>query len=218
MDLDQLLREYRVDYKLPYPLDIERFNSDPIIQLQTWIQDAFDAKIPELNAMTLSTVSLSEGVCSRIVLLRALTLEGLVFYTNYQSQKGQEIANNANVAANFFWQPLSRQVRVHGKAVELSSAQSDLYFQARPRENQIAAWASPQSQPMAHRDELEKEFKKIEEKFAGVVVLPRPVFWGGYCIRPEYIEFWQGNQHRLHDRICYRLLASSQWERARLAP
>jgi len=218
MNLDELLQDLRIDYIPKRLFDGEKMDADPIKQLQQWVQEAFDAKVPELNAMILSTVSLSGGVSSRVVLLKELTEEGLFFYTNYQSQKGLEMAANSNVAVNFFWQPLSRQVRVQGKVVQVTEVSSDEYFVKRPRGSQITAWASPQSQPVKTREELEELVEQCEKKFADTKPLPRPVFWGGYRIIPNYFEFWQGNQNRLHDRICYRRLAAGEWESVRLAP
>lgn len=210
------LSKLRKDYKR-MSLDESDVLPNPISQLETWIADAANNHEIEPNAFTLSTVDLQGRPHSRIVLLRNLTPEGLAFYTNYNSLKAKQIEENPYVAVNFFWEIMERQVRVEGKAVKLSIVESNEYFQSRPRLNQIAAWASPQSEEMSSREELDRIVSEVEARFKDVEIIEKPPFWGGYRIEPNYFEFWQGRPGRLHDRIAYQKNESG-WKISRLAP
>jgi pyridoxamine 5'-phosphate oxidase len=189
---------------------------NPVELLHAWLEDAMKAGIPEPNAMTLSTVDTLGQPSSRVVLLRGLSERGLEFYTNYTSRKAVEIADNAQVALLFFWSELHRQVRIEGQAVFTDAAVSDQYFNDRPRDHQIGAWASPQSAAIPDRKAIEENVQRYERMFEGKAVT-RPSFWGGYLVIPQKMEFWQGRESRLHDR--YRFQKNEKgWKMERLAP
>lgn len=191
---------------------------DAVAQFRVWLDEALAAKVDEPTALTLSTVAASGQPSSRVVLLKGLPDDaGFLFYTNYNSQKGQELAHQPLAAMNFFWPALERQVRVEGRIEKAPEAMSTQYFQSRPRGSQLGAWASPQSQVIGSREELEFREKELEAEFEGQTPLPRPAHWGGYILRPTRAEFWQGRPSRLHDRIVYELKDGS-WQRSRLAP
>ncbi len=210
------LSKLRKDYQ-KMSLTEEEALADPINQLESWIADAANNHVSEPNAFSLSTVDAEGKPHARIVLLRNLQADGLVFYSNYQSAKARQLDQNPHVSINFFWVDMERQVRIEGVAKKLSVVASNEYFQSRPRLNQIAAWASPQSEEVTSREALDDMVKAIEEKFKGVEVIEKPPFWGGYKVEPTYFEFWQGRPGRLHDRIAYRKNGSN-WEKVRLAP
>lgn len=188
----------------------------PLEQFQSWFDAALDSGLPEPNAMHLSTVSAEGRPSSRIVLLKELDDEGFVFYTNYHGKKGRDLAVNAFASLTFFWVDLERQVRIEGKVTKVSPQESDEYFAVRPRGSQIGAWVSHQSEIIPSRDILEQKQKEYEQQFAGKEV-PRPSHWGGYCLAPDRVEFWQGRPSRLHDRIVYDL-RDGKWAVSRLAP
>jgi len=190
-------------------------DSNPIAMLATWIQDARFANVIEPSAMCVSTVGSTNFPSSRMVLLRGLDNNGLTFYTNTQSRKCEELELNPGVCANFWWAQLERQVRVEGKIERASDSQADRYFAERPRKSQIAAHASPQSQVIASRSELESSVQNFEKLFPETV--PRPENWGGFNIVPHCFEFWQGRRARTHDRFRYRWVGSL-WAIDRLAP
>jgi pyridoxamine 5'-phosphate oxidase len=191
---------------------------DAVAQFRVWLDEALAAKVDEPTALTLSTVAASGQPSSRVVLLKGLPDDaGFLFYTNYDSQKGQELAGQPLAALNFFWPALERQVRVEGRVEKAPEALSTEYFQSRPRGSQLGAWASPQSQVIGSREELEAREKEIEAEFTGQYPLPRPAHWGGYILQPTRVEFWQGRPSRLHDRIVYELEGNA-WKRSRLAP
>lgn len=191
---------------------------DPLAQLQLWLTEAIEAGLPEPNAMTLATVAPDGRPAARVVLLKGIDQGGLDFYTNYESRKGHEIAHNPHVACVFLWLALHRQVRVEGRVEKLPAEQSDRYFASRPVGSQIGAIASPQSQVLPHRQELEAAFRQWEAAYQAGQPLQRPAHWGGYKIIPDYFEFWQGRRSRLHDRLCYAPDGQGGWTIARLAP
>jgi len=176
---------------------------DPGQQFDRWFKEAIGADLPEPNAMHLATC-VDGQPSSRIVLLKNFDAEGLQFFTNYESRKGEELAQNPKASLLFFWQGLERQVRIQGEVHRLSRDESRAYFHSRPRASQLGAWASKQSGVIPSRETMQEGFEHFEAKFAGGDV-PLPDFWGGYRLVPSYFEFWQGGQDRLHDRLCYRL-------------
>ena len=211
-DLEQVRREYSLDQ-----LDESILPSDPMVLFGAWMERARQSENPDPTAMTLSTVESNGQPSSRIVLLKKIEADRLVFYTNYHSRKAKEIRSRSRVAAHFYWPELERQVKIAGMAGPLEDAESDHYFQSRPLESQVTAWASPQSKVVPDRKYLENEYRKYQEKFKGSKVVPRPAFWGGFAIIPSRMEFWQGGLHRLHDLIEYTL-KKKHWSRVRLAP
>ncbi|MFZ9700524.1 MAG: pyridoxamine 5'-phosphate oxidase [Flavobacteriales bacterium] len=214
--MKEFLSKLRKDYNL-MSLSETDCGSNPIFLLEKWLGEAANAGQSEPNAMTLSTVDASGFPSSRIVLLRDLSNLGLVFYTNYTSEKAKQLDQNDKAALNFFWVEMERQIRVQGRVRKLSKVESDAYFQSRPRLNQLTAWASPQSSSIPDRAHLEALLKATEEKFANSEVIPTPPFWGGYRLEPVRMEFWQGRPGRLHDRIRF-LREGNTWEKERLAP
>lgn len=198
-------------------LDEATVDRDPFNQFEKWLDEAVKAELPDPHAMVVATVSLSRKPSARVVLLRKMDRDGFVFYTNYRSRKGAEIRKNPNAAALFYWHGLDRQVRIEGTVEKVSPDESDKYFHSRPRESQIAAWASSQSEVILSRAELDRLYEEYERKFAGHPIV-RPDNWGGFRIKPESYEFWQGRPRRLHDRILYTHNGSGDWEIRRLAP
>lgn len=192
-------------------------HANPFVQFRLWFAEAKSAQILEPNAMTLATANASGEPSARVVLLKELDEQGFVFYTNYQSDKAQDIAANARVSLNFFWGELERQVRVQGAATKVSREESEAYFQTRPRESQIGAWASQQSSVVASREDLARRFQELSAEFEGRDI-PCPPFWGGYRVKPSAIEFWQGRPGRLHDRLLYTCADDGFWRVERLSP
>lgn len=191
-------------------------NEDPIDQFLEWFEKTLSADMLDPNAMTLSTVN-NEGIpSSRIVLLKGVDKKGFRFYTNYESRKSKELQENPRAALCFYWPSHERQVRVQGNVRKLSRAESEAYFHQRPRQSQLGAWASEQSAKLSSREELVSSFKEMEKRFKGKEI-PLPEFWGGFLLEPFRIEFWQGREGRMHDRICYEK-ESEGWARYRLAP
>jgi pyridoxamine 5'-phosphate oxidase len=209
------LEQLRKDYTLK-GLDVADVSPQPLVQFKRWFDEALAAEIPEPNAIHLSTVSPEGKPSGRIVLLKGLDERGLVFYSNYLSGKGKAIENQPFISATFFWADLERQVRVEGLAEKVTSAESDAYFQSRPRGSQIGAWVSNQSEEISNRDVLEKNQIRFEQQFKELPV-PRPPHWGGYRLLPNHFEFWQGRPSRLHDRIFYSL-QDENWKIGRLSP
>ena len=208
------------DYRREYVaggLKLEELNPDPIVQFEGWLKQAVDAGLSDPTAMALSTIDEEGRPWQRIVLLKGLSDQGFVFYTNFSSNKATAIAAEPRVSLLFPWNELDRQVIVGGTAQRMSLAESAKYFLSRPRESQIAAWASRQSRPVAGRAMLEAEVKKIRDRFADGEI-PMPDFWGGFRIKPERIEFWQGGEHRLHDRFRYEVDADGKWNINQLQP
>ncbi len=213
--MEQSIADIRKDYKLRSLLEEDVLN-DPIAQFNNWWSEAVDSKIEEVNAMTLATATTDGMPSARIVLLKAITTEGFMFFTNYLSHKGTELAKNPHAALIFFWKELERQVRIEGAVEKVSPAESDAYFASRPVKSQIAAWASPQSTPIAGRNIIEENVLSYEAQFGEQNVL-RPPHWGGYIVKPVKVEFWQGRRSRLHDRIVYTK-KEEKWSIERLAP
>ena len=192
-------------------------DANAIKQFEKWWHEAVSSKIDEVNAMTLATAS-SDGLPSaRIVLLKEFNEQGFVFFTNYESYKAQQLAENPKACLVFFWKELERQVRITGLIVKTGGKQSDDYFQSRPESSRIGAWASPQSRVIENRDWLDEKFNELVNKMEGTAIA-RPPHWGGYVVKPVVIEFWQGRPSRLHDRIQYTLEESGNWKIERLAP
>ncbi|MBI1803224.1 MAG: pyridoxamine 5'-phosphate oxidase [Ignavibacteriae bacterium] len=198
-------------------LDEQTVPPDPITEFKAWYDEATAVQPILPNAMSLATATPDGKPSVRIVLLKSFDAHGFVFYTNYNSRKSKELALNPNVELAFWWPMLEHQVRIEGVVEKVSSQESDEYFQTRPRESQIGAHASPQSDVIATREELDRRMEMLEKQFAGKLV-PRPPHWGGYRVKPSRIEFWQGRQSRLHDRIVYTLRGNGSWKIQRLAP
>ncbi len=192
-------------------------HSDPFRQFDRWWTEVLKADIDEVNAMTLSTVSAEGFPGSRIVLLKGYDDNGFVWFTNYESRKGQDLAENPRASLLFFWKELERQVRIEGFCERVSSDESDAYFNSRPEGSRIGAWASPQSRPIESREILDLNLAAISEKFSDTPIY-RPPHWGGYRLKPVAMEFWQGRPSRLHDRIRYDRSNDQGWKITRLAP
>lgn len=191
--------------------------ADPFSQFQIWWQEALNAKIEEVNAMTLSTASADGIPSARILLLKGVNEKGFIFFTNYNSYKGRQLAENPRASLVFFWKELERQVRVTGLTERLPEADNDIYFNSRPEGSRIGAWASPQSEVIESREWLEQNKRNFENTFQNKP-LERPPHWGGYLVKPISVEFWQGRPNRLHDRIQYVLESNGKWLIERLAP
>ena len=198
-------------------LDEDQADGDPIRQFTTWFEEAVSAQILDVNAMTLATVSPSGDPAARIVLLKGFDEHGFVFFTNYESAKARDLAATPRACLLFFWVELERQVRITGSVTKVATVESDEYFHSRPFESQIGAWASAQSTTVVDRASLERRYAELSAQHTGRVV-PLPPFWGGYRVKPEHIEFWQGRQSRLHDRLLYSRQADGSWPRSRLSP
>jgi pyridoxamine 5'-phosphate oxidase len=201
------------------PLDLGDLQDDPIALFHSWLDAAEQAGVALPNAMAVATADAHGRPSVRHVLLRGLDDRGFGFYTNRESRKGRQLAENPYAALVFLWKELDRQVNVTGRATPLPDRESDAYFASRPRDARIGAWASPQSAVLAGREDLDERVRAVEERFAGADV-PRPPYWGGYVLRPETIEFWQGRAHRLHDRFRYTRedAAAGDWLIERLSP
>jgi pyridoxamine 5'-phosphate oxidase len=210
VDLADLRKSYERD-----ELDESSSADDPLRQFQTWLDQAIKAELPEPNAMTLATVGADGRPSTRIVLIKGVDARGLVWYTNYHSRKGRELAHNPHAALQFHWVELERVVRIEGRVDFASAEESDRYYASRPLDSRIGAWASPQSQPIASRAVLVANAAKAAARHG--LNPSRPPHWGGYRLVPDRWEFWQGRRSRLHDRLCYRL-ESGVWRRERLAP
>lgn len=191
---------------------------DPVEQFTVWFREVLASQLREPNAMTLATATRAGRPSARTVLLKGFDAAGFVFYTNYESRKGQELAENPQAALLFTWLELERQIRIEGQVEKITAAESLAYFQSRPKASQIGAWASPQSQVVANRATLEAAAAQLRDQYATTEVLPLPPSWGGYRLRPTAFEFWQGRRSRLHDRIGYNLTTEGHWHLERLAP
>jgi pyridoxamine 5'-phosphate oxidase len=210
------IADIRKDYSKS-TLDVTTADKNPITQFTRWFNEASSSQVHEPNAFTLSTVDSNNKPSARIVLLKGVENGKFLFYTNYQSAKGKELDLNPTCALTFFWPELERQVRIEGVATRVDVTTSEKYFQSRPRESQIGAWASPQSSIISTREILDARVKELQKKFDGVKKLPKPNQWGGFEVEPNKIEFWQGRPNRLHDRIVFYKV-DEQWQVHRLAP
>ncbi len=211
MDLSDLRSEYR-----QHPLERKDLQPNPVQQFEQWFQEARRAQLEEANAMSLATVDEAGRPFQRMVLLKYFDEEGLVFFTNYESRKARHMATQAGVSLLFFWKELARQVHITGRAEKVSTAESMRYFATRPRGSQLGAWVSQQSSIISSRQLLLAKFEELKKKFRHGEV-PLPGSWGGYRVRPDSFEFWQGRENRLHDRFLYSL-ENHSWKIERLAP
>lgn len=214
-ELRNYLNSIRHDFAKQTLDELDVINN-PIDQFAKWFEEAVGAQVIDPNAMTLCSATKEGKPSARIVLLRNFSENGFVYYSNYNSRKGSEIAENPNCALLFFWPELERQIRMEGIVQKQSSEESDLYFNSRPRESKLGAWTSEQSKKILNRDVLNKEYEKIALQYPNENV-PRPPHWGGYLLKPATIEFWQGRPNRLHDRILYTF-ENNNWKIERLAP
>jgi pyridoxamine 5'-phosphate oxidase len=210
------LADLRRDYARA-SLDMTDVAADPITQFQRWFDQAVAAAVPEPNAMTLATVGPDGAPDARIVLLKGLDDRGFTFYTDYRSQKGRDLATHPAASLVFFWPELERQVRVRGTVGRVSAEESAAYYLTRPRGSRIGAWASIQSSALPDRATLEAQVQEVEARFPGDTAPPLPPHWGGFLVAPQQMEFWQGRQSRLHDRIRYRRVQTT-WALERLSP
>lgn len=210
------IADIRRDYTFK-KLSEQEVNPDPIKQFGQWWDEAVHSKIDEVNAMTLATASPDGLPSARIVLLKGFTEQGFVFFTNYESYKGRQLAENPKACLVFFWKELERQVRITGLVFKISNKESDEYFNSRPEFSRIGAWASPQSRVIESRQWIDEKFNELVLKLEGTKI-ERPSYWGGYLVKPVEIEFWQGRPSRLHDRIQYSLNENGNWKIERLAP
>ena len=211
-DISQLRQEYS-----SHELEESMVNSDPLEQFKIWFYEALEAKLTEPNAFILSTIDGSGFPASRTLLVKEITESGFIFYSNYQSDKAKEIQENPNAGMTFLWLELQRQVRIKGVVSKIPRDKSEKYFQSRPFESQLGAWASPQSQVIPNRTVLDQTMENLREKYKNQEALPLPEFWGGYLLQPLEVEFWQGRMARLHDRIRYKKW-EGVWKIERLAP
>ncbi|MBK8465557.1 MAG: pyridoxamine 5'-phosphate oxidase [Chloracidobacterium sp.] len=209
-DLFDIRRDFASDGLLESTM-----SADPFEQFSGWFDDALNADILDPNAMTVSTVGVDNRPSVRVVLLKGFDAAGFVFFTNYESNKGTDLTNNPHTVFHFFWPQLNRQVAIYGSVVKTSREESEKYFNSRPVDSRLAAWASAQSSEIKSRKVLEERFDEVRDKFGDDV--PLPPFWGGFRLKPEKFEFWQGRQNRLHDRVCYELREEA-WELCRLSP
>lgn len=222
------LNDLRVSYE-SVGLDTDQLQPTPYAQFQAWLNDAISAELPEPNAMLVATATPAATPSTRTVLCKLVDERGFVFFTNTKSQKAQELATNPQIGATFLWLPLHRQVHLVGDVEAVSESEAAAYFATRARSSQLGAWASEQSARLNSRAELEQKFLELEQQFADQAQIPMPPFWGGYLIRPKYVEFWQGQRSRLHDRFRYELAdpgfygrsvlnRADAWRLSRLAP
>jgi len=211
------LSDIRKQYQLA-SFSEEDCNTNAIEQFQIWIDQAISSEVREATAMLMATVDSEHRPHARVILLKGINDGQFAFYTNYESDKGQQLLANPAVALTFFWPQLERQIRIEGDVSKMDVESSQLYFKSRPRESQLSAWASPQSQTVSSYEELIEKREEIRSQFEGKEELPLPSFWGGYLVKPQSIEFWQGRPNRLHDRIKYSMNAQGTWDIKRLAP
>jgi len=214
--MNSRIADIRKDYRLQTLLE-KNVDISPFVQFARWWNEAIESAIEEVNAMTLATSTADGAPSARIVLLKGFDERGFIFFTNYLSQKGKELSQNPNAALVFFWKELERQVRVEGTVEKLGENESDDYYNSRPRESRIGAWASAQSEKVAARDVIENNYQLFYDRYKDQNIA-RPPHWGGYIVKPFKMEFWQGRSSRLHDRILYSLQTASDWKIDRLSP
>jgi len=210
-----MLRDKRTNYQKSELLE-SSILGNPIEQLKQWLDHAIEENVPEPTAMVLSTIDSNGFPDSRVVLLKEINAEGLVFFTNYNSKKGKQISGNNHVSINIFWPTTERQIRIKGIVEKIPEADSEDYFKSRPIESQLGAWASPQSQIIEGREVLVENYKLYQKQFENQTI-SKPLHWGGFLISPVSFEFWQGRENRLHDRLEF-ILSDQQWIMHRLAP
>ena len=215
--MDSSIADLRQNYTLA-GLSEADLNCDPIEQFNSWFQQALDADLLEPNAMTLATATPDGKPTARIVLLKGVSSKGFVFYTNYESQKGQQLIANPYAALVFLWNKLERQIRIEGKVEKLTASESAEYFHSRPKASQLGAWASNQSRVIPNREVLERKLAELQKEYSGDATVPLPEHWGGFRVVPNRIEFWQGRPSRLHDRLVYDLQTDGSWSLKRLSP
>ncbi len=214
--MSKSIAELRQEYALG-ALNEAEVNPDPLQQFQRWFGEAITAQLPEPNAMTLATADRTGRPYARVVLLKDCDADGFVFFTNYRSDKGRQLAESPHAALVFLWLELERQIRIEGAVSPIPSAESETYFRSRPRESRLGALASRQSQVVASRQILDERFQQLEAQYPDDNI-PMPHHWGGYRIQPNMLEFWQGRHGRMHDRLRYRRQAEGSWLRERLEP
>jgi len=214
--LRQLVANFRNEY-ISNGINESELKDNPIDQFEVWLNEAVKNKLREPNAMFLATATPDGKPSGRVVLLKGFDERGFIFYTNYGSRKAIELDKNNAASLTFLWLEIYKQVRVEGTVQRISDKESDQYFNSRPRESQIGAWASDQSQPIANRNVLERKMEALEKQFEGKPI-PRPENWGGFCVKPQQIEFWLGRANRLHDRILYQRSDDNIWTKQRLSP
>ena len=215
--MDSSIADLRQNYTLA-GLSEADLDSNPIQQFNLWFEQALAADLIEPNAMTLATATADGKPSARIVLLKGVSEQGFVFYTNYGSQKGRQLIANPYAALVFHWDKLERQIRIEGKVEKLSSVESLEYFHSRPKASQLGAWTSNQSQVIANREVLEQKLASLQAQHSDEATIPLPEHWGGFRVVPNRLEFWQGRPSRLHDRLLYDLEADGSWSISRLAP
>ena len=211
------MHSIRKDY-VKGEMQMQDLADSPAKQLEDWMSEALNTNIPDANAFCLSTVTAEGFPKGRTVLVKAIEEESIIFYTNKNSNKGEDLSMNARAGATFFWAQMERQVCLTGKVTEVSDEENDMYFETRPRESQIAAWVSDQSSILVSRDQLTKSHEEIKARFKDVKKIERPPHWGGYRITFEKVEFWQGRASRLHDRVIYTKSKSGEWTKGMLQP
>ncbi|NJK54669.1 MAG: pyridoxamine 5'-phosphate oxidase [Pleurocapsa sp. SU_5_0] len=215
--MDSSIADLRQNYTLAGLTEVD-LDSNPIQQFNLWFEQALAADLIEPNAMTLATATPDGKPSARIVLLKGVSEQGFVFYTNYGSQKGRQLIANPYAALVFLWDKLERQIRIEGKVEKLSSRESLEYFHSRPKASQLGAWTSAQSQVIPNREILEEKLASLQAQYSGEVTIPLPDHWGGFRVVPDRLEFWQGRPSRLHDRLVYNLETDGNWSISRLSP
>jgi pyridoxamine 5'-phosphate oxidase len=213
----KIIENLRQDYRSAI-LSENNIPDDPISQFSKWFLEALNSGLYEPNAMILATSTPDGKPSARVLLLKGFDEKGFVFFTSFLSRKGKEMAKNPVIALVFYWAELERQVRVEGTVEKLSKEESERYFHSRPKESQIGALVSPQSQIIENRDILDTKWQELNEQYLNKDLIPKPAYWGGYILKPQSVEFWQGRKYRLHDRLVYRRSDKNKWKILRLAP